>query len=174
MTLTEFNTRIEALGANIDTIVENSMERIMYNAEALIMERIFNKNENTQGKKFGQYSSEEYKNFRKSRGLQTNHVDLQVDGDLMRSIATNVSSNGYAVIIKETPKKPYSKPPTKTKDGKERTRKVGSGTTTLVIARRMDKNYGLTFGASSDEVKESILAGQETFNDEIKRILKLN
>ena len=78
----------EELVDNIENLVIESLNMGAQQAESLIDERVFNKNLTIDGTSFGKYNSKDYIEYRLSLGLQVAEKDLQLFGNLVKSIIT--------------------------------------------------------------------------------------
>lgn len=102
---------------------EKVLGRAMFNAKALIQNRIQQKGENSEGGQIGEYSekggsfsgfskiaskkqqkkqsgskfSGGYKQFRQKLGRQTEFVDLTLTGDLFRGFVVELDGRGYVI-----------------------------------------------------------------------------
>lgn len=93
------------LSNKIPEVLDGAIDAALDELEAQIKNRIFTKNEDVDGNKFGKYKSEAYKKFRKSIGRDINNKDLQVNLNLRRSIVKDLpnksiifNQNRYALI----------------------------------------------------------------------------
>lgn len=66
-------------------IALNTLYAGAYQGHSLLLNRVFEENKTAAGQEFGGYS-ENYKKYRASLGRQVNKKDLQLSGDLLRSI----------------------------------------------------------------------------------------
>lgn len=79
--------------------------------------RIFNDGKATEGSGIGEYNNLPYRKYRERRGRQVSYVDLELSGDLRRSITTGVAGkdvvlgfvNEDEVTIAESHQKRYGK-----------------------------------------------------------------
>ena len=69
----------------------------MKRAEGELKLRVFTNGEAADGSKLGPYKSEQHKRKRAQRGRQTANKDLNLEGDLFRSVITG-EQNGKAVL----------------------------------------------------------------------------
>lgn len=74
------------IGLEIDKAVALGFEASAIQAQTFISTRVFVEHQTTDGTPFGKYKSDSYKKFRQSLGRQTNTKDLQLSGDLLKSI----------------------------------------------------------------------------------------
>ena len=70
----------------IDNLVIESLNMGAQQADSLMAERIFTKNQSIDGTSFGKYNSKDYIEYRLSLGRQVNEKDLQLTGNLLKSI----------------------------------------------------------------------------------------
>ena len=74
------------IGAEIDLAVALGLEAAAIQADTFISTRVFVEHKTTDGTPFGGYKSKSYKKYRASLGRQINNKDLQLTGDLLKSI----------------------------------------------------------------------------------------
>ena len=85
---------------NIEDIVDKAMRFGVNQGTTDIVDRIFEKSEDTKGGTLGKYSKS-YAKIREKKGKQTAVVDLQFDKDLIRSVKEAFGENKYVIEIKE-------------------------------------------------------------------------
>lgn len=97
MTPEEFQKRISDIAYKIPAIIQASMEQGINTLYAEMDNRIFNANQTITGASFGGYESEAYAALRASIGRQSTSKDLQVFGNLAKSMGVNYDKR--AVIV---------------------------------------------------------------------------
>jgi len=97
VTLAEFNIKLESISAKIPAIVQTSLEGGTERLYAEMANRIFNEHLTSGGASFGTYESEAYAELRKSVGRQGTVKDLEVYGNLRKSMGVNLEKR--AVIV---------------------------------------------------------------------------
>jgi hypothetical protein len=88
-----FGRLAEILAVNQERIGIPPMNKLL----GTIKQRVFNKGESTDDGQIGQYSAG-WAKVRKSRGRQTDYVDLQFEGDLFKSMKTGID-DGIVISI---------------------------------------------------------------------------
>lgn len=112
----------------VDEIVDNAAQFHINEAHGLLLNRVFEENKNVNGENFGKYRSEAYKKYREKLGRQVNKVDLQLQGNLLKSIVTSKIDDSYAIVF--------------------------SSDEQQIIGRFQDERYGETFAISDQEREE--------------------
>ena len=97
MTPDEFQRRLTAIAPKVRAIVQASLEQGVNTLYVDMNNRIFNKNQTISGASFGGYESAEYAALRKSIGRDSTNKDLQVYGNLKKSMGVNYKLR--AVIV---------------------------------------------------------------------------
>lgn len=119
---------IDKIINSIDKVIDNVAEFHIEQAKSMLLNRVFEENKNAKGISFGKYTSQSYIEYRKKRGRQTSGVDLQLEGNLLKSIVVGKTDDGYQLFFNNDEQK-----------------KIG---------RYQDKRYGETFKISDSEHKE--------------------
>lgn len=78
--------------------VQDMMTSALNSSMALMKRRIFNVNEDVEGKNFGKYVSKSYKKRRKAKGRQVAKKDLEMTGQLRKSIQLEKAPEGARVV----------------------------------------------------------------------------
>ena len=81
--------KFNKLATQLPEAVEFAIDAGLVELDAQFSNRVWNLNEDVNGNKFGKYKSKSYADYRSSLGRQTTDKDLQLFGDLKRSIAIN-------------------------------------------------------------------------------------
>lgn len=119
---------IEKIINSIDKVIDNVAEFHIEQAKSMLLNRVFEENTNASGVSFGKYTSKSYIEYRKKRGRQTSKVDLQLEGNLLKSIVVGKTDDGYQLFFNNSEQKK--------------------------IAGYQDIRYGKTFEISEAEHKE--------------------
>lgn len=77
---------LDVLEKNIGDIVIESIDAGAIKARQLLLERVFEEHETVDGTPFGKYKSKSYRAYRRSVGRQVAEKDLELTGNLLRSI----------------------------------------------------------------------------------------
>lgn len=89
----EFSRLLKQLGNKVPEILDTAIDAGLYELDAQIQQRIFNENEDINGGSFGRYKSKAYEKYRKKLGRDISKKDLQVFGNLKKSITKNYKEN---------------------------------------------------------------------------------
>ena len=89
----------EILNSAADILSGEKLKEIQFPAlklaEGSISLRIFNEGKASDNKLIGKYNSASYKKYRKSRRRQTGYKDLELDGDLRRSLTVGTNKKDF-------------------------------------------------------------------------------
>lgn len=101
MTVEEAARDFGAIMSQIPDIIYSSMNVGANEFNANMQNRVFNQGKDIQGAQIGKYSPV-YAEYRRSIGRQTAKVDLQLFGDLKRSVIQTRIKGGWAVKFANT------------------------------------------------------------------------
>lgn len=176
MTPEEFSKRMDLLADSLPNAVDKAMRFAVEESQTIIQERVFNDNKQVDGSSLGQYKSDSYKKWRESKGLQVKVRDLQVNGDLMRSIKANTSIDNYSLEfsgIHNTEKfslvspKPRKKPKATAKRNPTLTNaELGFGLETLLFGKRRTIFY-----LNQEDIKNIKEQVNDIYTNEVNAIL---
>lgn len=96
MTVDEAARDFTQIMSQIPDIIYSSMNVGANEFNAQMQNRVFNQGKDIQGSQIGEYSPA-YAEYRRSIGRQTAKVDLQLFGDLKRSVIQTRIKGGYAI-----------------------------------------------------------------------------
>ena len=97
----KFSELDDALRKLVREIEKNPQDLVLRGAkeaEGILKERVFNKGKTKSGQSFVKYKTESWKKKRSEAGRQVAHKDLQMTGDLAKSIKTGRRGKKNAVV----------------------------------------------------------------------------
>ena len=165
MTTEEFELKMKEIAPKIPALAQVSVEIALQELYADMSVRIFEDNLTVNGTSFGGYESEEYAALRASLGRQAGTKDLQVYGNLRRSMRTNKEKR--AIVVEDSIK--VKSIPSK-KTGRSR-----SADPSIVMRGQEQQIVGVPgtgiFEASQTEVKRVVEIIGLSFNRLLKKEL---
>lgn len=92
MTQEQYIQKLERIKKELDT--SQLFGEAIINTHYAIVDRIFEKGQQADGKKIGKYISPQYRKKRLTRGRQVSYVDFTFEGGLKLDFATSLTKNG--------------------------------------------------------------------------------
>lgn len=99
MVVNEISSKLDLISKNIEIDLNEILELAIYEAITILKLRIFEENKTIDNSSFGKYTNLSYEKKRKKAVKPTGVINLQYEKNLLRSIKTNISNEGYQILI---------------------------------------------------------------------------
>lgn len=105
---------IQTIIKQLDTVIEDAKQDAVKTIYGTMLGRVFNEGKKADGNQIGKYTSDSYKEKRRSKGLQVGFVDLTFTTSLNKSVVSNsidqiYFNNSYGQMIGGFQDKRYGK-----------------------------------------------------------------